>query len=58
MRALLDKERGVGFLNVDAQEKALDFLAEICDGDARRALNALEVAALTTPQDAHGIVSA
>ena len=55
-RALSDAERGLGFLNVEAQEGALEFLAEICDGDARRALNALEVAVLSTPKNAQGFV--
>ncbi len=55
-RALGDAERGLGFLNVKAEAGALEFLAEICDGDARRALNALEVAVLSTPKDAKGRV--
>ena len=49
-RALYDKEKGLGNLDVEVQEKALEFLAEICDGDARRALNAIEVGCLTTPK--------
>ncbi len=55
-RAIKDKDRGVGFLNIQADEEALDFLAESSDGDARRALNALEVGALTTPKDKEGVV--
>ncbi len=55
-RALLDKERGLGNIAVQVDMKALLFLAEISDGDARRALNALEVAALTTTRNADGIV--
>ena len=42
-RALADKERGLGDVPVRDDEEALDFLAEISDGDARRALTALEV---------------
>ncbi len=53
-RALIDKEKGIGFLNIDAKEDALEFLANICDGDARKALNTLEIAALTTPKNAKG----
>jgi len=53
-RALKDAERGLGFLNIHAEADALDFLADICDGDARRALNALEIGALTTPKDKAG----
>ncbi|MBI3997322.1 MAG: replication-associated recombination protein A [Candidatus Omnitrophica bacterium] len=48
-RALRDKERGLGVMPIRADDAALAHLAEACDGDARRALNALEVAALTTP---------
>jgi putative ATPase len=46
-RALEDSERGLGDLNIRAEQEALDFLAQISDGDARRALNALEVGCLT-----------
>jgi putative ATPase len=42
-RALSDAERGLGGIPVNAHDDALDFLAEVSDGDARRALNALEV---------------
>src|SRR5205809_1294317 len=47
-RALADAERGLGFMKVQADETALRHLAQISDGDARKALNALEIAALTT----------
>jgi putative ATPase len=47
-RALADKERGLGNYNVDVTQEALDFLAAACDGDARKALNALEIGVLTT----------
>ncbi len=53
-RALNDKDRGLGFLNIHAQGEALEFLAQICDGDARKALGALEIAALTTPKNKKG----
>jgi putative ATPase len=42
-RALSDKERGLGNLNVTITDDALAFLVEACDGDARRALTALEI---------------
>jgi putative ATPase len=42
-RALKDTERGVGDLNVQMTDEAMSFLCEICDGDARRALTALEI---------------
>ncbi len=44
-RALQDKERGLGALGVEIDDNALMFLAEVTDGDARRALGALEIAA-------------
>ena len=53
-RALADKERGLGAGNVSIDEDAATHLAEICDGDARRCLNALELAALTTEPDQDG----
>jgi len=53
-RALGDEERGLGYLRVVADEAALRHLAKLSDGDARKALNALEIAALTTEPDATG----
>jgi putative ATPase len=50
-RALSDKERGLGARTIHATEDALDFLAEICDGDARRALSALEVGVLSADHE-------
>jgi putative ATPase len=46
-RAMTDRERGLGNVPINAHTSALDFLAEISDGDARRALNALEIAVLS-----------
>jgi putative ATPase len=46
-RALSDRERGLGALDIQVAEEAFDFLAEICDGDARRALSGLEIAVLS-----------
>jgi putative ATPase len=46
--ALKDKDRGLGRMSIKIDDKVLSFLAEASDGDARRALNALEVGALTT----------
>ena len=46
-RALCDSERGLGHLNVLAEPEALQLLAELADGDARRALSALEIAVLS-----------
>ncbi len=47
--ALQDKERGLGLFRVKIDKEALDHLATISDGDARRALNALEIGVRTTP---------
>ncbi len=55
-RALADKERGLGAMNIKADEEALKFLSEISDGDARKALNALEVGCLTTPPNGAGVI--
>ena len=54
IRAMNDKSRGLGGLSVTADEAALDFLADICGGDARSALNALELGALSTPRSEDG----
>jgi putative ATPase len=48
-RALADKERGLGDKELKVDANALDFLATASDGDARKALNSLEIGALTTP---------
>jgi len=47
LRALNDVEKGLGRYAAIITDEALDFLAEMCDGDARRALTALEVAVLS-----------
>ena len=52
--ALADEERGLGKMNVTADEDAISHLADIADGDARRALTALEAAALSIPPDSEG----
>ncbi len=46
-RALGDRERGLGEHGIQADDDALEFLADICDGDVRRALTALEIAVLS-----------
>ena len=55
-RALADEERGLGYLKISADENALRHLAKISDGDARKALNSLEIAALTTAPEADGVI--
>src|SRR5882724_558565 len=55
-RALADSERGLGHLKMAADDAALRHLAKVADGDARKALNSLEIAALTTPTAADGVI--
>lgn len=52
--ALMDKERGMGSYNGAMDDDAKEFLAEISGGDARIALNAVELALLTTPASEDG----
>jgi putative ATPase len=53
-RALHDKERGLGEMNIELPEDALKHLTVMAGHDARTALNALEMAALVTPPDSAG----
>ncbi len=53
-RAMQDKERGLGNLNIVLEEDAMAHLLAMSNNDARTALNALEIASLTTPSDAAG----
>ena len=53
-RALVDPDRGLARHRIAVDEEAMAHLAAISNGDARIALNALEVAATTTPPDASG----
>jgi putative ATPase len=55
-RALADPERGFGKIPAAFDRDALEFLATVCDGDARHALTALEIAMLSTPPGADGTV--
>lgn len=55
-RALADPERGYGERRIDITEDALAHLAAIAGGDARTALNALELAVESTPPDEQGVV--
>jgi putative ATPase len=54
--ALKNKERGLGNLKIKMDKSALDFLAKTSEGDARRALNALEIGALTTQPGKDGVI--
>jgi putative ATPase len=55
-RTLTDSERGLGHLKIQVEETALSHLARMADGDARKALNSLEIAVLTTSPQADGII--
>lgn len=55
-RALQDEKRGYGALPSTFDPEARDFLATICEGDARHALTALEIAMRSTPADAEGVI--
>jgi putative ATPase len=55
--SLKDKERGLGNLKLKVEKQALSLIAKQCEGDARRALNALEVGALTTPKSKDGFIN-
>ncbi|HOA41124.1 MAG: replication-associated recombination protein A [Halanaerobiales bacterium] len=55
-KALTDKERGLGGFNVEISPDELKIIARLSNGDARTALNALELAVLTTPPDGEGVI--
>src|SRR5690606_31352888 len=55
-RALADEHRGLGTYTVNLHEDARAHLIMVADGDARNALNALELAVISTPPDADGVV--
>ena len=56
-KALTDQTRGLGGQNIQIDPEALDYLASVSDGDTRRALNAVELAAMTTPADSNGAIN-
>ncbi|QUI24652.1 replication-associated recombination protein A [Vallitalea pronyensis] len=55
-RAVTDKEKGMGNIEAHIEEDALDFLADRANGDARAALNAIELGILTTEPNGQGII--
>lgn len=56
LKRALKHENGFASMNVKLEKKALDFLGEACEGDARKALTALEIAVMTTAPDADGVI--
>ena len=55
-RAVTDKERGMGAYRAVLEPDAADFLADLADGDARHALNAIELGILTTNRSDDGLI--
>ncbi|MGM0438627.1 MAG: replication-associated recombination protein A [Bacillota bacterium] len=53
-RAIEDKKRGLGEYNIDFNKEILEFITKLANGDARTALNILEMAVLTTPPNSNG----
>lgn len=56
LRAVTDEERGLGVYKAKLYEDALDFLADVANGDARAALNAIELGVLTTERSEDGYI--
>lgn len=54
LRAVQDKEKGMGSFGAEITDEALEFLSDTANGDARNALNAIELGILTTPRDENG----
>lgn len=54
LRAITNNEKGMGAYNAEIDEDALDFLADTSNGDARNALNAIELGILTTDRSPDG----
>lgn len=57
LRAVNDTEKGMGIYNAKITDEALEGLADICEGDARHALNAIELAILTTDPSEDGTIT-
>ena len=55
-RAVSDREKGMGAYNAEMDDDALEFLADVANGDARAALTAIELGILTTERSADGII--
>ena len=54
LRAVRDPVKGMGSFDAEISEDALAFLSDVCGGDARGALNALELGVMTTPRSTDG----
>ena len=56
-RAVTDSKKGYGMFKINMDNDALEFLADTANGDARTALNAVELAVLSTPKDENGVIN-
>ncbi|HKL80260.1 MAG TPA: replication-associated recombination protein A, partial [Mobilitalea sp.] len=56
VRAVTDEERGLGAYHAKLHEEALEFLSDMANGDARAALNAIEIGVLTTERSEDGLI--
>ena len=56
LRAVQDEKKGIGSYHAVIEEDALHFLADLAGGDARSALNAVELGILTTPRSEDGMI--
>ncbi|MCM1431945.1 MAG: replication-associated recombination protein A [Muribaculaceae bacterium] len=56
LRAVTDSEKGMGAYNAEIDEDALEFLADVSNGDARAALTAIELGILTTARSEDGVI--
>lgn len=54
-RAMKDTEKGLGLYNAEITDEAIEFIADVANGDARKALNALELGVLTTTPGKDGV---
>lgn len=57
VQILKNKQRGYGNINININIDTIDFIAKTAGGDARNAINTLELAVLSTPKDASGVIS-
>ncbi|HIW21219.1 MAG TPA: replication-associated recombination protein A, partial [Candidatus Dorea intestinavium] len=55
-KAVYDKEKGMGSYQAEIEEEALDFLADVAGGDARKAINAIELGIMSTKPNKEGII--
>ena len=53
-RAVYDRQKGMGAYDAEIDEDAMDFLADVAGGDARHALNAIELGIMTTQRSSEG----